>query len=139
MHFGVWGPGSRGPTCRRLGFRVLLFGYADMMFEFLASLDEPFFLIFFDEYQKLLWKQKRLLTLWSADLTKWSNTLKQFVGKLPTNCLSMFDHFVGLAFTELINIPEWKVIKKNRWIINADRYQIKKWNNHCESRIFIVI
>ena len=46
MHFGVWGPGSRGPTCRRLGFRVLLFGYADMMFEFLASLDEPFFLIF---------------------------------------------------------------------------------------------
>ena len=27
--------------------------------------------------------------------TKWSNTLKQFVGRLPTNCLSMFDHFVG--------------------------------------------
>ena len=33
----------------------------------------------------------------SANLTKWSNTLKQFVGNLPTNCLSMFDHFVGLA------------------------------------------
>ena len=30
--------------------------------------------------------------------TKWSNTLKQFVGKkLPTNCLSVFDYFVGLA------------------------------------------
>ena len=28
--------------------------------------------------------------------TKWSNTLKQFVGKLPTNCLSVFDHFVKL-------------------------------------------
>ena len=27
---------------------------------------------------------------------KWSNTLKQFVGKLSTNCLSVFDHFVGL-------------------------------------------
>ena len=30
----------------------------------------------------------------SANLTKWSNTLKQFVGNLPTNCLSVFDHFV---------------------------------------------
>ena len=32
-----------------------------------------------------------------ANPTKWSNTLKQFVSKLPRNCLSMFDHFVGLA------------------------------------------
>ena len=28
---------------------------------------------------------------------KWPNTLKQFVGKLPMNCLSVFDGFVGLA------------------------------------------
>ena len=28
----------------------------------------------------------------SANPTKWSNTLKQFVGKLSTNCLSVFDH-----------------------------------------------
>ena len=33
----------------------------------------------------------------SPNFTKWSNTLKQFVGKLWTNCLSVFDHFVGLA------------------------------------------
>ena len=33
----------------------------------------------------------------SANPTKWSNTLKQFVGKLPMNCVSVFDHFVGLA------------------------------------------
>ena len=33
----------------------------------------------------------------SANPTKWPNTLKQFVGKLPTNCLSMFGHFVNLA------------------------------------------
>ena len=33
----------------------------------------------------------------SANFTKWSNTLKQFVGNLLTNCLSVFDHFVGLA------------------------------------------
>ena len=38
----------------------------------------------------------------SANPTKWSNTLKQFVGSLPTNCLSVFDHFVGLALEGLI-------------------------------------
>ena len=37
----------------------------------------------------------------SANPTKWSKTLKQFVGNLPTNCLSMFDHFVILALKEL--------------------------------------
>ena len=37
----------------------------------------------------------------SANRTKWSNTLKQFVGKLPTNCLSVFDHFVRLALKRL--------------------------------------
>ena len=38
------------------------------------------------------------LDLLSSNPTKWSNTLKHLVGKLPTNCLSAFDHFVGLAF-----------------------------------------
>ena len=38
----------------------------------------------------------------SAKITKWSDTLKQFVGKLPTNCLSVFDNFVGLALKELM-------------------------------------
>ena len=37
----------------------------------------------------------------SANPTQWSNTLKQFVGKLPTNCLSVFDHFVRLALKGL--------------------------------------
>ena len=37
----------------------------------------------------------------SADFTKWSNTLKQFVGNLLTNCLTVFDHFVGLALKGL--------------------------------------
>ena len=37
----------------------------------------------------------------SANFIKWSNTLKQFVGNLPTNCLSVFDHFVGLALKGL--------------------------------------
>ena len=36
-----------------------------------------------------------------ANHTKWPNTLKQFVGNLPTNCLSVFGHFVKLAFKVL--------------------------------------
>ena len=42
----------------------------------------------------------------SSSPTKWSNTLKQFVCKLPTNCLSVFDHFEGLAFKGLIDAYE---------------------------------
>ena len=39
----------------------------------------------------------------SANPTNWSNTFKQFVGNLPTNYLSVFDHFVGLALKGLNN------------------------------------
>ena len=42
-------------------------------------------------------KTKALIKVLSplrAKLTKWANTLKQFVGNLPTNCLSVFGHFV---------------------------------------------
>ena len=37
----------------------------------------------------------------SANPTKWSNTLKQFVDCLPTNYLSVLDHFLGLALKGL--------------------------------------
>ena len=37
----------------------------------------------------------------SANPTKWSNTLKQFVGNLLMNCLRVFDHFVKLALKGL--------------------------------------
>ena len=37
----------------------------------------------------------------SANPTKWSNTLKQFVGNFPTTCLIVFDHFWGLALKRL--------------------------------------
>ena len=49
----------------------------------------------------------------SANFTKWWNTFKQFVGKLPTNCLSVFDHFVKLALKRLkylINIVQTCII-----------------------------
>ena len=37
----------------------------------------------------------------SANPTKWPNTLKQFVDKLPVNCLSVFGHFANLALKGL--------------------------------------
>ena len=42
----------------------------------------------------------------SVNPTKWSNTLKQFVGNVPRNCLSVFDHLVGLA---LKGLSFWKL------------------------------
>ena len=44
---------------------------------------------------------KKTLNPLSANPTRWSNTLKQFVSILSTNCLSVFDHFVGLALKGL--------------------------------------
>ena len=67
---------------------------------------------------RLLWNgsrvaltTKRRFNSLSANFTKWSNTLKQFVGKLPTNCLSMFDHFVELSLKGLRSLvgPLYKV------------------------------
>ena len=43
----------------------------------------------------------------SAKFIKWSNTLKQIVGKLATICLSVFDHFSGLAFKGLNPDPSY--------------------------------
>ena len=37
----------------------------------------------------------------SANPTKWSDTLKQFVANLLMNCLSVFDHFVKLVLKGL--------------------------------------
>ena len=42
----------------------------------------------------------------SANPTKWSNTLKEVVPNLPTNCLSVFDHFVKLALKGLIGLKK---------------------------------
>ena len=42
----------------------------------------------------------------SANITKWSNT--QFLGNLPANYLSVFDHFTGLALKGLIYKVEWR-------------------------------
>ena len=38
-----------------------------------------------------------------ANPIKWSNTLKQFIGKLPTHCLIVFDDLMGLMLKGLTN------------------------------------
>ena len=44
---------------------------------------------------------KNIIIPLSANPEKWSNTLKQIVGNLPTICLSVFDHFINLALKGL--------------------------------------
>ena len=49
------------------------------------------------------------LNPFSANPTKWSNTLKQLASSLPMNCLSAFEHFVklvlkGLTYHSWVNL-----------------------------------
>ena len=47
-------------------------------------------------------KYSKYFNPFRANPEKWSNTLKQIVGKLPTICLSVFDHFMNLALKGLM-------------------------------------
>ena len=58
----------------------------------------------------------------SANRTKWSNTLTQFVSKLATNCLSVFDHFAGLALKGLIVLITNQAIYSTYIITSTNRY-----------------
>ena len=57
----------------------------------------------------------------SANSTKWSNTFKQFIGKLRAICLSVFNHFVGLALKALILLKTNQTIYST-YIISTIRY-----------------
>ena len=58
---------------------------------------ENFWLYLLDE---VAMTQKTINVL-STNPTKWPNTLKESVGKLTTNCLSVFGNFVKLALKGL--------------------------------------
>ena len=45
-----------------------------------------------------------LLNPLSANPTKWSNRVKEFVPNWLTNCLSVFDHFVKLELKGLMDL-----------------------------------
>ena len=68
-----------------------------------------------------------LLNPLSANPTKWPNTLKQFVDKFPTNCLSVFDHFMNLALKGL----KWRRLVTFRLILILNPVSTKfiKWSN----------
>ena len=72
----------------------------------------------------------------NANFIKWSNTLKQFVGNLPTNCLSMFDHFVGLVLKGLRNCRACKKsyvsLQKNiKNIAHGCNSKVRQQFSHC--------
>ena len=63
----------------------------------------------------------------STNFPKWSNTLKQFIDKLCTNCLSVFDLFVGLALKELKNfVAQDSVLKCNTRLSFYYRYLVEE-------------
>ena len=55
----------------------------------------------------------------SANAIKWFNTLKQFRRQQTTNCLSVFDYFVGFTLKGL-NWQNQRMIndKLTNWILN---------------------
>ena len=69
----------------------------------------------------------------SANPTKWSNTLKQFVGKFPTNCVSVFDHFVKLALKGLKKLhPRCLTgFKMHLWVAQADSVKLDTEKHSC--------
>ena len=68
----------------------------------------------------------------SASPTKWSNTLKQFVDKLPTNFLSVFDHFLRLALMGLTSLTLLSMLSSLYEMIlfstlSVIRQQLESW------------
>ena len=62
---------------------------------------------------------------------KSSNTLKQFVCKLPTNCLSVFDHFVRLALKGLRH--QRKIITKPQHFADGETWKRRvKEKKYCD-------
>ena len=58
----------------------------------------------------------------SANPTKWPNTVKQFVGKMPTNCLSVFDHFVILNDFKDLDLYEHRICINSVSIYFCNKY-----------------
>ena len=72
----------------------------------------------------------------SVNFTKWSNLIKQFVANLPMNCLSVFDHFVGLALKGLKKQPFADVLRNSFFffLISQNRQE-----NTCLESLFNIV
>ena len=69
------------------------------------------------------------INLLSANPTKWSNTFKQFVRKLPTNCLSVFDHLVKLTPKGLMKVKpqlNWQLPSMRVQKVKIKWYHVQK-------------
>ena len=74
---------------------------------------------------RLNFQMNMRVTLLSSNTTKWSNTLKQFVGN------SVFDHFVGLAPKGLISankIQQQRKPKKKLKDQNKTQHDLRFYN-----------
>ena len=102
----------------------------------------------FSSFSNFLHFKLRPFTLFnplSANFTKWSNTLKQFVGKLLTNFLSVFDHFVGLVLKRLMLYywPLLRLIDLLKWVSKAGSITIYmyRWvlliNNPLNNAVYL--
>ena len=67
----------------------------------------------------------------SANPKKWSSTIKKFVGKLLTNFLSVFDHFVELALKRLI------LTEDNSWKLNLHENNFVKILIHINNKFLL--
>ena len=65
-------------------------------------------------------KRTKVFNPLSANPTKWLNTLKQFVGKLPSNCFSVFDHFLELGLKGLTKRSIW--ITETAVLMSTENY-----------------
>ena len=82
-------------------YNILLFSYFPIFAQFiLSSFISSLWSI--SQFEKIC--QWTIFNPLSANPTRWSNTLKQFVGNMPTTCLNVFDHFMKLALKGLSNI-----------------------------------
>ena len=106
--------------------------------------EPPACTLFSDLFNVLLANFKRRLFEWnfnwstfdplSANPTKWSNTLKQLVGNLLTDCFSVFDYFVrmalqGLRVRKLSRSKEKQIISSVAFRETFDGMSNKKFEN----------
>ena len=74
----------------------------------------------------------------SANPEKWSNTLKQIVGNLPTICLSVFDHFMNLALKGLRKVKKiiclFTVISVYKSTFRIVKSQFNGFDMNCATR-----
>ena len=75
----------------------------------------------------------------SANSKIWPNTLKQFVGKLPTNCLSVFGHFDNLALKALKLLSLHKVSQIESCNENSLERFIQYPVKHLKQSFFVKI